>query len=181
MTMRSGDPDRETSTKAQLEGAADEPAWRVERTADWPPRSESRVDDGSHAAPSSSHTVSVVPRGRDNGFRATFGGNVLNLADPSSDDIFGPTPDDLFILAIAAGFAWSAREILRAAGLPDDVGVSAKWRTQKHRAGPADLELTVFVSRRAGAVRAELAAAMDESIAARSPAGTVHISVEGVY
>ena len=84
---------------------------------------------------------------------------------------------------VAAELAWTARTILRAHGLPDDVNVSAKWRTHEWQVGRpsvADITLTVTVSRRAKAASAALADAFAKSLAARSVAEPVaHISWEG--
>jgi uncharacterized OsmC-like protein len=155
-------------------------AWKVDRVVDQCHRAPD-IDQGDNAAPSSSHGLSVTARGRGRGFRASIRGKILDLAEPKSGDAFSPTPDDLFVLAIAAGFAWSARTILRAAALPDDLSVSATWRTLEHPRRLTDLTLRIFVSRRAAAGSAALAAALDESFAARSLADAViHISVEGV-
>ena len=126
-------------------------------------------------------SLSVVPRGRGGGFRATIRGNILELADPTHGDAFAPTPDDLYVAAIAAGFAWSARGILRASGLPEEVSVSTSWRTHEHPPGVVDLNVTVVVSRRAAVVKEALAAALDENVAARSLVKpVVHVSVEQV-
>jgi hypothetical protein len=87
----------------------------------------------------------------------------------------------LFIVSIASEFAWSAQRFLRAYGLPDDVSVSATWRTQEDLPSLAGISLTVTVSRRAEAVGAALGAAFENSLAARSLAEpVVHISFEGV-
>jgi len=135
----------------------------------------------SHAVPSSSHALFVIPRGRGDGFRASIRGHVLDLAEPSSGHALAPTPDDLFIVSIASELAWSARSSLRAYGLPDDVSVSATWRTREDLPSPADIDLSVTVSRRAEAVGAVLAAALANSLTARSPAeSVVRISLEGV-
>jgi uncharacterized OsmC-like protein len=133
----------------------------------------------SHSA--SSHDLFVIPHERRAGFWANIRGHVLDLADPGSGQALAPTPDDLFIVSIASDLAWSARRFLRASGLPDDVNVSATWRTNEDPPSLADLSLTVTVSSRAEAVRAELAASLENSLAARSPSSpAVHISLEGV-
>jgi hypothetical protein len=76
--------------------------------------------------------------------------------------------------------AWSARRFLRACGLPEDVSVSAEWRTQEHLPNLSDINLTVTVSRRAEAVSAALAAALEDSLAARSLAvPVVHLGKVG--
>jgi hypothetical protein len=153
---------------------------RLERI-NQPLRSVQNTDNGdSHAVPTSSHALFVIPRGRGDGFQASIRGHILDLADPTSGHTLAPTPDDLFILSIASECAWSAQRFLRAFDLPDDVSVSAKWRTPENLPGPADITLIVTVSRRAEAVSAALAVAFANSLAARSLAEpVVHISLEG--
>ena len=153
------------STITSTDGTADR---RLERLEDQPRRTDT------------SHALFVGPRGREDGFRASIRGHVIELADPSSGHELAPTPDDLLILSIAAELAWSGRKLLRAQGLPDDVTVCATWRTPEDRPGMAELDLTVTVSRRAEAVRAALAAAFESRLAARSVANpAVHISLDG--
>ena len=123
----------------------------------------------------------VSPHERRDGFWASIRGRVLDLADPNTDHALAPTPDDLFVVSIASELAWSAQRFLRAYGLPDDVSVSATWRTQEDLPSLAGISLTVTVSRRAEAVGAALAAAFENSLAARSLSEpVVHISFEGV-
>jgi putative redox protein len=152
---------------------------RLERTKDQPLRSVQNTDNGdSHAVPTSSHGLFVIPRGRGDGFRASIRGHILDLADPSSGHALAPTPDDLFIASLASELAWSARRFLRAYGLPDYVSVSAKWRTNEDLPSLADINVTVTVSRRAEAVRAALAAVLSNSLAARFLAvPVIHISL----
>src|SRR5437870_5618772 len=112
-------------------------------------------DNGdADAVPASSHALFVSPHGRRDGFWASIRGHVLDLADPSSGHGLAPTPDDLFIVSIAAELAWTTRRILRAAGLPDDVSVSANWRTNTDLPNLADIDLTVRLPRRAEAASA---------------------------
>lgn len=133
------------------------------------------------AVPVSSNGLFIVPRGRGDGFQATIRGHLLDLADPDSGHALAPTPDDLFIASIASELAWSARRFLRGYGLPDDVNVSARWRTQEDQPSLVDINLTVTVSSRAEALSAALTAALENSLAARSlPEPVVHISFEGV-
>jgi hypothetical protein len=133
----------------------------------------------SDAAPTS-HALFVIPTRRGDGFRASIHGHMLELADPT-DHRLAPAPDDLLIVSIASDLAWSARRSLRAYGLPDDVSVSAKWRTPEDLPSVADINRTVTVSSCAEAVSAALAAAFENSLAARSLAEpVVHISLEGV-
>jgi uncharacterized OsmC-like protein len=132
----------------------------------------------SDAAPAS-QALFIIPTRRGNGFIASIEGHMLELADPT-DSRLAPSPDDLLVASIASDIAWSARRFLRAAGLPDDVGVSATWRTTESAPSLADIDLTVTVSRRAEAVRAALAAAFANSLAMRAVADpVVHISFEG--
>ena len=123
----------------------------------------------------------VIPRGRGDGFQASIRGHVLDLADPASGQALAPTPDDLFIVSIASELAWSARSLLRAHGMPDDVSVSATWRRNEHVPGLADIKMTVTVSSRAEAAKAALDATFASRLAARSLAeSVVSISFEGV-
>jgi len=123
----------------------------------------------------------VIPRGRGDGFQASIRGHILELADPSSAHALAPTPDDLFVASIASELAWSARRLLRASGLPDDVSVYAQWRTPEDLPSPADINLTLTVASDAEAVTTGVAAVFENGLAARSLAvPVVHISVEGV-
>src|SRR3989454_2888412 len=133
----------------------------------------------SDAAPRS-HALFIIPTRRGDGFNASIHGHMLELADPT-DHRLAPSPDDLVVAAIASDLAWSARRFLRAYGLPDDVSVSATWRTDEDLVALVDINMTVTVSRRAQAVSEALAAAFENSLAAR-PLGqpAVHISFEGV-
>lgn len=134
------------------------------------------LDDGAKV---SSLTLYVTRRGRGDGFEASIRGHILDLADPDSGHSLAPTPDDLFIASIASDIAWSARNFLRTLDLPDDVSVSAEWRTREGLRSLADLNLTITVSRRAQAVTAALGAALEQSLAARSLAeAVVRISLE---
>jgi uncharacterized OsmC-like protein len=133
----------------------------------------------SDAAPRS-HALFIISTRRGDGFNASIHGHMLELADPT-DHRLAPSPDDLVVAAIASDLAWSARRFLRAYGLPDDVSVSATWRTDEDLVALVDINMTVTVSRRAQAVSGALAAAFENSLAAR-PLGqpAVHISFEGV-
>lgn len=134
------------------------------------------LDDGAKV---SSLTLYVTRRGRGDGFEASIRGHILDLADPDSGHSLAPTPDDLFIASIVSDIAWSARNFLRTLDLPDDVSVSAEWRTREGLRSLADLNLTITVSRRAQAVTAALGAALEQSLAARSLAeAVVRISLE---
>jgi uncharacterized OsmC-like protein len=134
------------------------------------------LDEGAKV---SSLTLYVARRGRGDGFEASIRGHILDLADPDSGHSLAPTPDDLFIASIASDIAWSARNFLRALDLPDDVSVSAEWRTREGLRSLADLNLTITVSRRAQAVNAALGAALEQSLAARSLAeAVVRISLD---
>ena len=127
----------------------------------------------------SSLTLYVTRRGRGDGFEASIRGHILDLADPDSGHSLAPTPDDLFIASIASDIAWSARNFLRTLDLPDDVSVSAEWRTREGLRSLADLNLAITVSRRAQAVAAALGDALEQSLAARSLAeAVVRISLD---
>lgn len=144
-------------------------------------RSVGDTDDGDpDVVSTSSHTLLVIPHARRDGFWASIRGRALDLADPSSGDTLAPTPDDLFIASIASELAWLVRSFLRACELPDDVSVSATWRTHDDPRSLADINLTVTVSKDAETRSAALAAALESSLSARSLAEpVVHISFEG--
>src|SRR5919198_3165941 len=110
----------------------------------------------------------VSPHERRDGFWASIRGHVLDLADPNNGHALAPTPDDLFIVSIASELAWTARGILRANGLPDDVSVSARWRTSADPPRLTDIDLTVTVSGHAKRASSALAAAFENSLAVRS-------------
>jgi hypothetical protein len=134
----------------------------------------------AQAGLTSSRALFVLPHERRDGFWANIRGHVLDLADPDTGHVLAPEPDDLFIVSIASELAWTARRILRGSGLPDDVSVSANWRTQADPPSPSDIDLTVTVSRLAEGANAVLAAALDNRLAARSLVRPVaHISWEG--
>jgi uncharacterized OsmC-like protein len=140
-----------------------------------------RIVDGrdSQAVAASANALFVSAHERRDGFWANIRGHVLDLADPNSGHGLAPTPDDLFIVSAAAELAWTARRILRADGLTDDVSVSANWRTSADLPRLADINLLVRVPGRAKAASAALAAAVQESLAARALAAPVaHISWE---
>ncbi len=138
-----------------------------------------RSDNAAAVEAESSHALFVLPRGQGDGFQASISGHILDLADPNSGHGLAPTPDDLFIASISSDFAWSARTLLRAHGLPDDVSVSAEWHGD--RLNVADIRVTITVSERAEAMSEALAATLENRVAARSlPETTVHISLKGV-
>ena len=138
------------------------------------------TDNGESEAASTSHALFIIPTRRGDGFKARIHGHMLELADPA-DHRLAPSPDDLLIASIASDLAWSARRFLRACGLPDDVSVSAEWRTHENPPGLDGLNVTVRVTRRAEALTAALAAAFENSLGARSLAEpVVHISLDGV-
>jgi putative redox protein len=142
---------------------------------------ENAKNSDSHAVPTSSHALFVVPHGREDGFRASIRGHILDLADPNSGHGLAPTPEDLFIASIASELAWSARRFLRARGLPDFVSVSAKWQTPEERPILVEIDLTLTVSKRAEAASAVLAAVFANGLATRSLAEPVaHVSLEGI-
>jgi hypothetical protein len=116
----------------------------------------------------------VLPHERRDGFWANIRGHVLDLADPSSVHESAPTPDDLYIASVASELAWSSRAFLRANGVRDDVSVAAEWGEG------AEISVTVTVPMNAAPVSSALAAALEQSLAARSLAvPAVHISLDG--
>ena len=122
----------------------------------------------SRAVPASTHGLFVVPDRRRDGFDATIRGHLLELADPDSGHALAPTPDDLFISSIASDFAWSAQRFLRARRLPDDVSVSAEWRTPENRSRLTDVSMTVTVSETVEPTSDALEQTLAERVAARS-------------
>ena len=142
------------------------------------PNTQSNQHRSELGMPSSSRTLFVLPRGEGNGFRASVRGHILDLIDPGSYAL-APTTDDLFIVSIAASLAWAARSFLRAHGLPDYVSVSAEWSTRDDPSSPTDINLTVTVSKGAEAEGAALAAAFENSLAARFRAKpALHVSFD---
>ena len=125
----------------------------------------SHPENDVDVAPPTRDALFIIPTRRRDGFKAGIRGHMLDLADPT-DDRLAPSPDDLLIASIASRLAWSAQRFLRAHGLPDYVSVSAKW--QRDLPSLADINLTITVSRPAEAVSAALAAALDNSLPARS-------------
>jgi hypothetical protein len=119
------------------------------------------------AVPPSSNALFVVPRGQGDGFQARVRGHVLDLIDPSSYPS-APTAYDFFILSIASPLAWSAQTFLRSRRQPDYVSVSAEWRIHDDPPSLDNIDLTVTVSRRAEALRAELTAALENKLASLS-------------
>jgi hypothetical protein len=115
----------------------------------------------------------VIRRALGEGFQASIRGHILELADPSSNHALAPTPDDLFIVSIASDFAWTAQRFLRAQGLPDDVNVSAEWRTPDDLPRPADISLTVTVPKPAAEMTSALAALFEGTLANQSLGGVV--------
>ena len=158
---------RSTSTTPRLEAIK------------YPPlRSTQTIDNRESDDAPTCHALFIVPTRRGDGFEASIHGHMLELADPA-DHRLAPSPDDLLIASIASDFAWSARRLLRAHGLPDKVTVSASWRMTNDPPSLADITLAVTVSRPAEAMRGALAAAFANSLASRSLAeAVVHISLE---
>jgi hypothetical protein len=111
--------------------------------------------------------VHVIPHERREGFWANIRGHVFDLPNPRTDHALAPTPDDLFIVSIAATLAWSAQAFLRARKLPDYVSIFAEWWTQEDSPTLADISLSVTVSKRAEAVTGPLATALESGLAAR--------------
>src|SRR5918996_1444916 len=110
----------------------------------------------------------VIPR-RGGGLRASIRGHLLELAEPSPVHRLAPTPADLFIASIASDLAWSARDFLRAQGLPDDVSVSAEWRRVENPPRMTDVSMIVTVSETVQAMSDALEDTLAERVAARSP------------
>jgi hypothetical protein len=133
------------------------------------------ADNGTSGS-ASVHSLSVVPRGKGQGFSVYVRGHVLDLGDPGAYRL-APTTDDLFVVAIATSLAWSARTLLRSVQLPEYVSVSAEWRPGPN---PADISLKVTMSKPADAMEEELSAALEKGLATwflSKP--LVHLSFEG--
>src|SRR4051812_20425165 len=95
----------------------------------------------------SSQTLTVYQPGLTGGFRVSIRGHIVDLADPDSGHELAPTPEDLFVASLASQLAWSALSFLHAHGQPEDVSVSANWRTDENLPSRENLDLTVTVSR----------------------------------
>ena len=146
---------------------------------DRPLRSVPTTDSYESDAASRIRALFITPTRWGEGFTASIHGHTLTLADPR-DHRLAPSPDDLLVASIASDFAWCARRLLRANGLPDDVSVSARWQSTDGQPSLADIALTVRVSARANVASPALAAAFANTVAARSLAElVVHISLEG--
>jgi uncharacterized OsmC-like protein len=137
-------------------------ALEAERVNDQP------VGQSNGAAPGVREALFVVPNRQGDGFRASIRGHLLDLAEPSPGHGLAPTPDDLLIASIASDLAWSARYFLRAHGAPEDVSVSAAWRTLKTPSRLADIRITVSVPDSVETESDALMAALEERVAARS-------------
>jgi uncharacterized OsmC-like protein len=117
----------------------------------------------------SSDVLFVIPRGRGGGLQASIRGHLLELADPGSGHGLAPTPDDLFIVAIASDLAWLARRFLRDHGLPGDhVSVSAHSRRLDGPPSVMEISMTVTVSESVAAMSTALEDALARRVAARS-------------
>jgi uncharacterized OsmC-like protein len=139
-----------------------------ERTRDQALRPLTQGDSGTDSASEARCALFIVPIGRGDGFRASIRGHMLELADPNSGHPLAPTPADLLIASIASDFAWIARRVLRARELPDDISVSATWRTREDPPSLEDINVTVTVSERAAPVSAELVTAFENGLVATS-------------
>jgi hypothetical protein len=116
----------------------------------------------------SSDVLFVIPRGRGGGLQASIRGHLLELADPGSGHGLAPTPDDLFVVAIASDLAWLARRFLRDHGLPGDVSVSAHSRRLDGPPSVMEISMTVTVSESVAAMSTALENALAQRVAARS-------------
>lgn len=128
----------------------------------------------------SSQSLYVVPPKPGADFRASIRGHILELADPNSQYVLAPTPDDLLVASLAAELAWSTRAFLRAHGLPEEVSVAANWRMYDELPGPNEIALTVTMSEHAEPSSAELARLFEGGLGSRLLIHPrVHISLEG--
>jgi organic hydroperoxide reductase OsmC/OhrA len=120
----------------------------------------------------------VVPARTGASFQASIRGRMLDLADPGSADWLAPTPDDLFVAAIASDFAWLARRFLVSRGLDDYVSVSAAWRTHNGQPRLAQFDMTVTVSKSAETTCSPLVAVLRNRFAARSLSIPLRVRVQ---
>jgi uncharacterized OsmC-like protein len=123
-------------------------------------------------------TLFVVRRGQGDSLQAVVRGHILELADPTSSAELAPTPADMLVASFASALAWSARAFLRTYQLPDDVSVSANWRTDGDLPRLDEIELSVTVSRHADAVRPALAALLTETISRSATHPVVQIRLD---
>jgi hypothetical protein len=124
------------------------------------PHSARAVSEPNAAA---SRDALFVIQERGGGLLASIRGHLLELAEPTPVHRLAPTPDDLFIAAIASDLAWSARHFLHTYGLPDEVSVTAEWRSVENSPSLADVTMTVTVSGTAEA----LSDALEDTLVAR--------------
>jgi hypothetical protein len=152
-------------------------AWRRPRRA-VPLARRGAVEDQriEETAPSCSGLpLFVLPCRGGDGFRASIGGHVLELADPGSGHGLAPTPDDLRIASIASDFAWFARHFLRDRGFDDYVSVTAwRWSGSPDVDG-VDIVLTVIKG--SVPIRAMLTTALKREFAHKFRAGRVRFQV----
>jgi putative redox protein len=127
----------------------------------------SRATPEANAAPALRDALFVIEE-RGGGLRASIRGHLLELAEPSPVHRLAPTPDDLFIASIASDLAWSARHFLHDHGLPQEVSVSAEWRTSGNSPSLAEVSMVVTVPETAEALSEALEATLAERVAARS-------------
>ena len=123
------------------------------------------------------HSFYILPSGRADGFRANIRGHLLDLADPMSSRFFAPTPDDLFVVAVAADFAWFARSYLRDCGVDDYVAVSAGWDTRDSPMPSESLSVTVTVALAAAELEETLTAELRARVASRPHRALLHFRV----
>jgi organic hydroperoxide reductase OsmC/OhrA len=119
---------------------------------------------GWHSKIAGGANLVVLPRPRGDGLQAWVRGRSVELADPSRDGVFTPTPDDLLVSAIASSLAWSARAFLARHGLNDNVTVSARWSTRGPSLGDVDVDLQITVVSLSAAERAALQAQLEAAV-----------------
>jgi hypothetical protein len=122
--------------------------------------------------------VFVIASPRGDGLRASIGGHLLELADPSAGNGLAPTPDDLLRASIASDVAWFARRFLRDRGHDDYVGVTARPSPNEGSPDVDCVDVTLTVSKHAAAVRGMLSAALEREVAGRFPTGCVRVQVD---
>jgi hypothetical protein len=133
-----------------------------------------QVEEGAHSA--RGLPLFVIPCSRGGGFRASIRGHLLDLADPTTDDL-APTPDDLRTASIASDFAWFARRFVRDRLLDDYVSVRAWRRKGDDSPDVGGVDITLTVSTGSVPVRAMLTTALEREFAHKFPAGQVRFQV----
>lgn len=117
-----------------------------------------------------------VKPSRGGGFQASIRGHILELADPTVQNL-APTPDDLHTASVASDFAWFARRFLSDRGFDDYVSVTAwQWKCDGSL-GVDGVDVTLTVSVGSAPVRAMLTTALERGLAHKFRLGRVRFRV----